>query len=111
MPRARRETRRPLPVVAPIRPVPRARMLAVFPIFPVLSSRFPSTHVGELAATAAVSALLSVFGGGDGARALPPAFPEGQDGRWGEVKALAGRLDGENWRTLREEFNAESRRG
>lgn len=61
------------------------------------------THVGELAATAAVGALPSVLGGVGEAQALPAA-QERPDSRWEQVKALAGRLNGKNWKVVRAEL-------
>jgi integrase len=63
------------------------------------------THVGDLAASVAVGALPSVLGPVAGA--LPqPAASEGRDSRWGHVKALAERLNGKNWKTVRADLMA-----
>ncbi len=63
------------------------------------------THVGELAASAAVGALPSVLGPVEGMRPQLAAS-EGPDGRWEQVKALAERLDEKNWKTVRADLMA-----
>ena len=70
------------------------------------------THVGELAAAAAVGALPSVMGGGDGAQALPAGGSAGSGpvALGSEIvekmKALAEQLNGKNWKTVRAEMLA-----
>ena len=68
------------------------------------------THVGDLAAAAAVGALPSVMNGTGEVRALPAGESAGS-GQVGselaeKVKALAGRLNGKNWKTVRAEMLA-----
>jgi integrase len=63
------------------------------------------THVSELAASAAVGALPSVLGPVEGMRPQLAAS-EGPDGRWEQVKTLAGRLNGENWKVIQAEMLA-----
>jgi integrase len=63
------------------------------------------THVSELAASAAVGALPSVLGPVEGMRPQLAAS-EGPDGRWAQVKALAERLNGENWKSVQADLMA-----
>jgi integrase len=70
------------------------------------------THVGELAAAAAVDALPSVLEGAGEARALPAGEPV-VSGPWAvgstlaeKVKALAVRLNGKNWKAVQAEMLA-----
>jgi integrase len=70
------------------------------------------THVGELAAAAAVGALPSLMDGAGAARALPAGESVGSgqaavgSALAEQLKALAGRLNGKNWKAIQAELMA-----